>query len=203
MHKLFGELTREGFGVLKHEGEDTAELAIHCLSEAGFPLLRDVMIGMGGDPNVDLTADGGDFWFHTDGVFLRSPPRWIAIFLKERQLGGDLQVLSSLPIACQAPHCEVRFGSLDSGVTSAILTAHKGKALFRYRSDYMFSSPEDQGILHAFDQLLRSHAETAAMNIDGFSPGDCLIVDNWTLLHRRRAFSGRRVIRRLWFGERK
>ncbi|MBV9140742.1 MAG: TauD/TfdA family dioxygenase [Pseudonocardiales bacterium] len=49
--------------------------------------------------------------------------------------------------------------------------------------------------------ILRKDAPIGSGHREAVAPGECLLVDNWNVLHRRRHFTGRRVIRRLWFDE--
>ncbi|MFI5672572.1 TauD/TfdA family dioxygenase [Streptomyces sp. NPDC051704] len=162
-------------------------------------LIRDVTIGMPGDTDIELVAEHGDFWFHTDAAFLPVPPRWMAIAVLEADGGGGLDLLpvehiDPEPLAARASYLTVE------GVQVAPILEQlpDGQGpLLRYRRDRMIAV-DDTAAVEAAHRAVEAAADQV-VTVGELAPGEVLLVDNWTMLHRRRPFNGRRVIRRLWF----
>jgi hypothetical protein len=129
------------------------------------------------------------------------PPRWVVIHVLRSECGGALHVLDTRTIIGQLREWnKVWFGTDAAGVATAPVTDEGKTPIVRYRADYMRPLTEitELGTLHAF---LRVHAARAAVALRELSEGDNLVLDNWRVLHRRTAFEGERVIRRLWLDD--
>ena len=175
----------------------------------GARLLRDVTIGMPGDGSVQLVAEQGEFWFHTDAAFLPVPPRWMVIAVLEADGGGGLDLLPVELIEPTALSVRASYltpeGYREAPVLEELPGGVGGRRV-RYRRDRMRaagspsgpSGPSGPSELDAAHEAVRA-ASPGATFAGELQPGECLLVDNWTVLHRRRPFTGRRVIRRLWF----
>ena len=175
---------------------------LHAVDEltGGARLLRDVTIGMPGDESAQLVAEQGDFWFHTDAAFLPVPPRWMVIAVLEADGGGGLDLLPVELIDPAALSVQASYLTSEGYRVAPVLEelpGDGGDQRVRYRSDRMraVGSPS---ALEAAHGAVRAASSGAAFAGE-LRPGECLLVDNWTVLHRRRPFTGRRVIRRLWF----
>lgn len=180
---------------------DPGELVDAVAELTGHPvrLLRDVVIGMPGDQGVPLVAETGDFWFHTDAAFLPEPPRWMVISVLEADQGGGLDLLPAElidPGALAAPASYPGHAAAD--IAPVLDRRADGTARLRYRRDRML--PSAPGGEDALDRVHRAVEAAAplAVPVGELVAGESLLVDNWSLLHRRRTFLGRRVIRRLW-----
>ncbi|MCT9076526.1 TauD/TfdA family dioxygenase [Streptomyces fulvoviolaceus] len=183
---------------------------IESLVGAPLTVLRDVVIGMRGD-GTELEAELGDFWFHTDATFLPSPPRWMAILVQEADSGGALDLL---PAECVDPvplATPVGYRASGGVLTAPVLEPLPGltPGRVRYRQDRMTAAggPDTTGIggpdaLEEVHDAVLAAAEQATVPAGELRAGDCLLLDNWTVLHRRGDFTGRRVIRRLWLDPR-
>ncbi|MDH6575442.1 TauD/TfdA family dioxygenase [Kitasatospora sp. MAP5-34] len=162
-------------------------------------LVRDVTIGMPGDESAELVAEQGDFWFHTDAAFLPVPPRWMVIAVLEAESGGGLDVLPAESIDPAALAVRAAYLTADGSRVSPVLEElprGRGRRI-RYRRDRMLATGAPDG-LAAVHRAVETAADQA-VSVGQLGSGECLLVDNWTVLHRRRPFGGRRVIRRLWF----
>jgi alpha-ketoglutarate-dependent taurine dioxygenase len=179
------------------DGGDPCRSIIQAFAEHDFHVTRDVIVSTQ-DVAGDLTAQAGDFWFHTDGVFLEPPPRWVVIQVLEAEQGGELHVLNAAGLRDSLPSGDVLFGQPHRGVTAPlVVAAASGQRVFRYRQDYMH--PLSGGAdLEAAHRVVSGLAEQNAVPLGALAPYDCLVLDNWWVMHRRESFSGRRVIRRLW-----
>ena len=162
-------------------------------------LIRDVTIGMPGDPDIQLVAEEGDFWFHTDAAFLSVPPRWMVIAVLDAEDGGGLDLLPVELIDPAALSVRASYLTVEGVQVSPVLEElpdGRGQRM-RYRRDRMMAVDDPAGLMAAHQAVEDAAARAPAAG--ELSPGECLLVDNWSVLHRRRPFSGRRVIRRLWF----
>lgn len=164
----------------------------------GAELIRDVTIGMPGDGDIQLVAETGDFWFHTDAAFLAVPPRWLVIAVLEAEGGGGLDLLpvehiDPAPLSVRASYLTPE-GVQVSPVLEELPDG--GGPRMRYRRDRMLAVDDADALARAHRAV--EEAAGRAAPAGELQPGECLLVDNWTVLHRRRPFSGRRVIRRLW-----
>ncbi|MCB5179008.1 TauD/TfdA family dioxygenase [Streptomyces antimicrobicus] len=171
------------------------------LTGGAAELVRDVTIGMPGDGDVHLVAEEGEFWFHTDAAFLASPPRWMVIAVLEAEGGGALDLLpvehiDPAPLSVRASYLTPE-GVQVSPVLEHVDGAAGGGPRMRYRRDRMLAVDDADALAAAHEAVER--AADRALPAGELRPGQCLLVDNWTVLHRRRPFRGRRVIRRLWF----
>jgi Taurine catabolism dioxygenase TauD, TfdA family len=171
------------------------------LTGSRVELTRDVTVGMPGD-HVDLVAERGDFWFHTDAAFLAVPPRWMVIAVLEADGGGGLDLLPAELINPDALAAPVSYLTPRGVLVSPVLeplSDGTGVNRLRYRQDRMLPAGDEA----ALDRAHRAVCAAAhlAVAVGELPPGECLLVDNWNVLHRRRHFTGRRVIRRLWFDE--
>lgn len=184
-----------------HYDGDGTDLPDLIASLVGSPLVtvRDVVIGMHGD-TTELVAELGEFWFHTDATFVPEPPRWMAILVQEADTGGALDLLSAEcldPVRLAAP---VGYRAPDGVLTAPVLEPVPGVAgpgRVRYRQDRM-ADTGDPDALAAVHEAVREAAARHTVPVGELRAGECLLLDNWTVLHRRAAFEGRRVIRRLW-----
>jgi alpha-ketoglutarate-dependent taurine dioxygenase len=180
-------------------GEPLANV-IEALTGSGTALLRDVEIGSAGCPG-DLVASPEEFAFHTDGVFWKLPPRWICIQVLRADGGGALHVLDLDPLADELRRCpHLWFGTGQGGLVGPVVADGGARPVIRYRRDYMHALEDtDTAKLAELHERVGAHA-AAAERVGELAPGDCLVIDNWRLAHRREAFRGERRIRRLWFG---
>lgn len=183
------------FAVLPAEG-DPLQRAVEALALAGSEITRDVVVGGPGSGD-EMVAQDGDFWYHTDAVFWTTPPRWVIVQVLESEGGGELEVADARPLLARLPPGPCFYGRDGVGVRSDVVTATLRGPLVRYRADYMHEVEGGPalGPLHA---LLRRELPKLGVGLGNLPPGHCLVVDNWTQLHRRRAFRGNRRIRRLW-----
>ncbi|KUL36996.1 hypothetical protein ADL22_23035 [Streptomyces sp. NRRL F-4489] len=164
-------------------------------------VVRDVTVGMPGDDG-ELVAQQGDFWFHTDATFLPEPPHWMIIAVQEAHAGGELELLPSEFLDTEALSAEATYLTPDGAVHTPVwepLPGPPGTGRLRYREDRMLAGGDAAAVDRA--QQAVSDAAAHALTVGALAPGECLLVDNWTVLHRRRTFTGRRVIRRLWLDE--
>ena len=185
--------------VLRASGEDPLPALVDRCEELGARVLRDVVLGMPGD-RMPLSAKPGDFWFHTDAVFLPEPPRWVVIQVLEAEGGGDLHVLDATMLMPLMPPGDVLFGDEGTRHRCPITDQRDGTPYLRYRRDYMSPVPDGADV-DAAHMLIESQAALHARRVEPpLARLDCVILDNWCLLHRRQPFVGRRVIRRLWLG---
>jgi hypothetical protein len=172
--------------------------AVRELTGGTAGLIRDVTIGMPGDPGIQLVAQEGDFWFHTDAAFLPVPPRWMVIAVLDADGGGGLDLLPVELIDPAALSVRASYLAAEGAQVSPVLEQlpdGRGQRI-RYRRDRMAAADDPNG-LRAVHQAVEDAAAGAAAAGE-LNPGECLLLDNWTVLHRRRPFLGRRVIRRLW-----
>lgn len=191
-------LFQRGYQVAANPGDGALGALVEGFERAGFRVTRDVVIG-GDDGSAQLVAQTGDFWFHTDGVFLPEPPRWVIIQVLRAEGGGGLHVVDAAPLANEAGGCEAWFGTERHGLTAPVAGVIDGRACIRYRADYMRPvSDRDAGALAAVHARVAELAARSSVSVGELAVGDCLVTDNWRILHRREAFSGTRVIRRLW-----
>jgi alpha-ketoglutarate-dependent taurine dioxygenase len=159
-------------------------------------VVRDVVIGMPGDA-TPLVAELDDFWFHTDATFLLRPPRWIAIHVLEATAGGGLEVLPADLVDAEALATRAAFPTGGSPLRAPVLETTTEGPRIRYRRDLMTPGGDDPHGLDAVHAAVGA-AAPCSVHAGELKAGDCLLLDNWRILHRRRAFRGRRVIRRLW-----
>lgn len=192
-------LIERGYQVV--ESSDTQALLqiISELGNLGFVVMRDAIIG-GRNQGVDLVAQPGDFWFHSDGVFLETPPRWVAIQVLETEGGGALHVLDAQPIMDRLHGIYVWFGTEHRGLHVPVISWIGDHQCLRYRADYMqIGISGDVSALEAVHEEVRAFSANA-LTLGELPTGWCLVTDNWRVLHRREAFVGQRTIRRIWFG---
>lgn len=169
---------------------------VESFCSIGVRVTRDVVIS-GVDGGGDLVNGPGDFWFHTDAVFWSVPPRWMIIQVLEAEQGGELEVADSRSFLAWMPRGTCFFGCRGTGHTVDVVSATAKGTILRYRADYM--RPVAGGVcFDALHEHMRSHLPAVSMHLGSLSVGDCLVLDNWTQLHRRRPFQGRRRIRRVW-----
>ncbi len=190
--------TGEGQGI--DDGVPAGLLRVVDELTGGSRLLRDVTIGMPGDESAQLVAEQGDFWFHTDAAFLPVPPRWMVIAVLEADDGGGLDLLPVELIDPAALSVRASYLTPEGYRVAPVLEelpGDGGDQRVRYRSDRM-RAVGPPSVLEAAHRAVRDASPGAAFAGE-LRPGECLLVDNWTVLHRRRPFTGRRVIRRLWF----
>lgn len=179
-------------------GGDPLTRISRLFKELGVRLMRDVTVGWPME-HRDLCADPGDFWYHTDGCFLAQPPKWVVVQLLRADKGGAIHALDCTEILALLPKENLWFGTTKTGTIAPIVSEEPPDVIVRYRRDYMrpLSSPE---ILTQADNLITQHAARRGVYIGELCEGDCLLINNSVMLHRREPFSGARVIRRLWFG---
>ncbi|MFJ3927530.1 TauD/TfdA family dioxygenase [Streptomyces sp. NPDC090022] len=173
--------------------------AVEELTGGSAELIRDVTIGMPGDSDIQLVAEQGDFWFHTDAAFLAVPPRWMVIAVLEADGGGGLDLLPVEHIDDTALSVRASYLTPDGVQVSPVLEElpdGRGRRM-RYRRDRMLAVDDADALAAAHRAV--EEAAGLATGAGELRAGECLLVDNWTVLHRRRPFRGRRVIRRLWF----
>ena len=192
---MFEDLASCGWALLRSGGRDPTAKIVASFARNDVNPTRDVTIGQ--RPTDPLRPQPGDFWFHTDGVFWTVPPRWVAIQLLEADKGGELQVLDSRWFVDEVPVGTCLFGGREPRNRAAISWERGGVRAIRYRQDYM-TDGEPASMLSLVDALVRRWA-AEAVDVPDLEPLDCLIVDNWTHLHRRKQFEGERRVRRIWF----
>lgn len=144
-----------------------------------------------------------EFWFHTDGVFLPDPPRFVIIQLlrREPRIGGALHVLDTGPFLTQLPDGRLLYGTDAGGVEASIVESRGRDLLVRYRQDYMREVTGGPGA-EPIHQKFRELAERHSVRVGSLRPDDCIVIDNWRVLHRRESFEGERLIRRVWLSPR-
>jgi hypothetical protein len=162
-------------------------------------LKRDVVINSS-PTEGELGANTEDFWCHTDGVFINTPPSYVLIQVIEADAGGELCLLDTAHISHVFSKEEFFFGKDENGVKSKIVSYDENsqKTIFRYREDYM-ASLQPNSTLFNENRKITDYVAKAELKIGKLMPGEFLIIDNWRMLHRRRSFTGKRTIRRLWF----
>lgn len=166
---------------------------IDNMIELGALLIRNVKIGAKEDDSCDLTAVQGDFWFHTDGVFKDKPPRWVLIQLLECQGGGSIELLPLKKYFKQLPNSKYFFGIGEEGIEKKLIQ----EEVFRYKENYMRPIKS----LQNFDKLKNEIAQIAqkeTIQLGELKLNEILIIDNWSILHRRQSFIGTRTIQRIW-----
>jgi hypothetical protein len=185
--------------LLMNGSEINIDEVLEVFAADGLHVNRDVVIS-NRDQKANLSASKSDFWFHTDGVFMASPPRVMIIELIKAESGGETELLDVTPIKDEIDNITYNYGKQDQYITADIFSDTDKGEIFRYRKDYMW--PADKGVdasgLHV---LLEAEAEKNALKLGGMQSGDILILDNWRFLHRRRPFKGERKIRRIWLGQ--
>lgn len=143
----------------------------------------------------------GDYPLHTDLAHWSRPPRY---FILRASVGSDSVLTHLLPSAAVSalvssdtvrraltrprhrrinePHCLLPLIFFDNGVMG-------------FRWDSLFLIPVNEPCREVAQAMLRktwdeSHLQTLKLT----DPGDTLIVDNWRILHGRRAFHDRRWV---------
>jgi alpha-ketoglutarate-dependent taurine dioxygenase len=185
-----------GYSVVRASERDPLPDLLEAFHQSGSWITRDVVIGgMADAPH--LVSMSGDFWFHTDGVFWTIPPHWIIIQVLQTEGGGQLEVVDAGPLLEEFPRGECFFGREGIGQTAALVSYCDENPVLRYREDYMI--PISGGLdLNALHSQLKNRLFPSSIDLGCLQPGECLVLNNWTHLHRRRAFSGNRRIRRIW-----
>ncbi|MEV0640711.1 hypothetical protein AB0I77_38465 [Streptomyces sp. NPDC050619] len=190
-----------GAVTFRYDGETAGEslpTVIESLVGAPLAVQRDLVIGMRGD-GTELAAQPGDFWFHTDATFLPVPPRWMVILVQEADSGGALDLLPAECLDSGPLTAPVGFRTAEGVLTAPVLEPVAGLApgRLRYRRDRM-TEAGDAGDLEKAHAAISAAAAHSTVSVGELRAGYGLLLDNWTVLHRRHAFTGRRVIRRLW-----
>lgn len=189
-----------GFCVLDTRADAMLVHLVRTLAGAGYPLLRDVRVGPA-ESGATLSPHEGDFWFHSDGVFLPLPPRWVVIQLLHSEGGGALSLLDASALCDRMPATQFWFGKNSQGVRAPVVDTTRDLRFIRYRRDYMHGViGADSEAAAAVHDLIERESNENAISIGELEVGYSLVVDNWRFLHRRAAFIGDRIIRRLWFG---
>ena len=198
---MIDALREKGWLVLSGPGSDRHfSVLIGQIERDGAPLVRDVKVasaGCGGN----LLAHEGKFESHTDGVFWALPPRWLCIQVLKAEAGGALHVLDLRPLATQLDIGLIYFGNSAHRLLAPVVDCFRGSKYVRYRRDYM--TVEEGASTNLLDSAHVAFAEYAAASshcIGELGQQDFLFLDNWNYAHCRDAFSGQRVIRRMWFG---
>jgi hypothetical protein len=201
---MMEELVEQGWALLHGtQQSNPVQYVVESLSNISAPITRDVQIGSSGCAG-DLLASRDEFEFHTDGVFWALPPRWVCIELLRADSGGALHILDLRPIAeVLSAVGRVFFGRESVGIVGEMLERFDTCQVLRYRRDYTIplSEPDATKLENAVNSVA-IHAAAHAVVVGELSLGDCLITDNWRIAHRREAFRGERLIRRLWIGGR-
>jgi|GEM_PF-3586333 len=188
--KQLRQLQLESFTVFNNI-HDPEEL-INDLDEIGLRLDRDVIVSNNKNREGSLYALQDDFWFHSDGSFLKIPPRYIAVIPLVVDGGGDIELLDSDLIGEEKHSLKFFFGKRDE---SCFFPVHSSTGIFRYRKDYMVGKDVDlQKINRSIERIADRSIKISNLNMH-----DILLIDNWRMLHRRKGFTGERTIRRLWF----
>lgn len=184
------------FTLVRSTAGDPIQGIVQAFSERAVEVTRDVIIG---PPEVcpDLVGQADEFWFHTDGVFLDHPPRWVIVQILEAKHGGQLQVVNATGLHDKLPPGDVLFGNSRKGVIRPLVTNVGDERVIRYRQDYMHQIAGGADIETAH-LMVREHAREHATPLSPLEPYDCLVLDNWYVMHRRKKFTGRRIIRRIW-----
>lgn len=176
--------------------QGSADEIVAAMIDFGARVVRDVVIDSAGQGA--LAAQPGDFWFHTDGVFLTVPPRWVVVEVIRADSGGALHVLDGTQLSeVSQLGGYIWFGNDNGGVHAQIVSRIAGRPCLRYRADYM--RDDQRGLtVNAAHASIAALAAINAVALGELPAGSCLVVDNWRVLHRREAFQGARTIRRLW-----
>lgn len=193
-HELHRRLLEDGFALCEL-GTAMAE-AVEHLRPVAPTVMRDVLIGPD-TSTCGLAPLQGDFWYHTDGVFLKSPPHFVVIQVLKCEAGGGFWVLDSRTLV-GFPNEALRFGTSVHSIAACPLEKAPGQErVFRYRRDYLVRDAMPE-CCEALDQAVCMAAAEHARRLGELPSGTTLVLNNWRMLHRRETFSGDRTIRRVW-----
>lgn len=187
------KLPNNSFEIFNFNEEGLVEELIKDLFDLGIIKERDVIVESHSRSSTNLTAVLGDFWYHTDGVFLKTTPHWIVIQLLEFEKGGELELLEFSHISENFYNDLYFFGKDNEGVKSKLYDNN----VFRYRKDYM-RPISDKNKFRALNKQIEQIHILRKINLPILSKFNCLLIDNWNLMHRRKDFEGVRIIRRIW-----
>ncbi|MGX1166740.1 hypothetical protein AB7M16_003006 [Bradyrhizobium sp. USDA 372] len=196
------EVLRKDGWLRLSRSDDFAEISLLIAEiEEDTPLMRDIEIASSGS-RAQLQASREQFDFHTDGVFWQVPPRWMCIEVLRADFGGALHVVDLRPLSeVLDAFGPVFFGNGNGGLVARAVENHDGSQVLRYRQDYMHSVNDAEGVNWGGLHLTAAHhMHRRAHRVGELRANECLFLDNWHFAHFRAAFSGERVIRRLWFG---
>lgn len=192
--KHIKKLPNNSFEIFRFDKKEYLDELLNDLHALKIDIDRDVIIESDKQSEYSLTAVKGDFWFHTDGVFLKNSPHWILIQLLEFNSGGELELLNFSHISATYYNDLYFFGKDKEGIKSKLFNNNA----FRYRKDYMQPIDGNKNFIALNIEIERIYIEKK-IEIFGFSKFNCILIDNWNLMHRRKDFDGKRTIRRIWF----
>lgn len=200
----FNGLKNQGFCLIRNCNDTYIEEFKEFIQRKGLTTTRDIVIGMEGD-GTPLIAQEGDFWYHTDGVFMSTPPHFVLLQVLEASDGGDFYLLDSSTFLEAVPHIELMFGNDHFKRVYPVISQQDGQSIFRYRMDYMHpiesSSDGDNYNPGLITDLVSKAATQWSIYLGRLKSHEGILIDNWTYLHRRNKFTGRRVVRRIWIGD--
>lgn len=160
----------------------------------GINIVRDVIIDSHPaeltNRKETLKAQHGIFNYHSDGVFLPTPPKFVLIQLLQPNPSGLLSLVD-MSFFDKEKNAEYFFGVGEEGVKARLFQ----DGIFRYRKDYMTPLEGGDILLHDY---MKEYCHQYKSNTIQLGKGECLLIDNHKYLHARSAFKGRRLIRRLW-----
>ncbi|MFK0278814.1 TauD/TfdA family dioxygenase [Ensifer sp. NPDC090286] len=195
------DLRENGWLILSRHSDSEKFSMLTRQIENDAPLMRDVEITSAAAKG-QLRASRKQFDFHTDGVFWKIPPRWMCIEVLRADAGGALHVVDLRPLALSLGAIgPVFFGNENAGCVARAADDRDGNWILRYRRDYMHAvDGTEPAHWESAHTAVANHVQAQAHRVGELQPNECLFLDNWSFAHCREAFSGERVIRRMWFG---
>ncbi len=208
------QLEREGYCLVNIGALSESEL-VAVAAELGTPMEAFTGIvtrvePVSGSPYTTLTTDAVPF--HNESVYTDCPPRYLILFCEEPGRGGetllvrgDLIVLRlEASIRRRLRRLPVRSAAGGLSTVRPLIIRHpkSGEAVLFYLDPSLSEScsltvqgePLPSEILSA---IRRELADPTLIHVHRWRRNDLLILDNYRVLHARRAFSGKRCLRRV------
>lgn len=133
---------------------------------------------------------------HTDECFYATPSRYVLLHCwRPDPEGGGLSLVAPVDdvLASLSPHersacAELRFSwrGVESPILSSVPGMSSARVRFNMREAHCLEAEPEAG--DALVGRFAEAAERAAVEIE-LAPGDCLVLDNWRVLHGRTAFA--------------
>ncbi len=181
-------------GPIKSHGPYRGDLAREGESVNIIRALPEPIPDMSG--KIMLSTMAIDHHMHTDESFFATPSRYVLLHCwRPDPAGGGLNtvadladVLARLTDAERADCARLRYGW--RGVEAPIVVAPPGGGPPRVRFNVREAQclERDPAAGDALAQRFAHAAEEAAVGL-ALGPGDCLVLDNWRVLHGRTAFA--------------